>query len=228
MGWARARHIGLAGVSTLRSGDFGATLATVQDGLDIEPFEALVQQMRAHPDGRWLLEHRPRIHSRTLDLAYLQSLPVGTLGERFLQHLIRNDLLRDVEIPPSPFPMSEDAAYAKARWRETHDFRHVLTDLGVSIRDEIVLQAFQLGQFHNRFALLQMTVGPLLAPCHPVRLLRSYLHAWRAGRRAVSLVCVRWESLWATPVEQLRQRLSVPVLSGDPCRWASPPSRRPR
>jgi ubiquinone biosynthesis protein COQ4 len=209
---ARVTHVGRAGLRTLQRWDFGATLATVQDGLDLSPFEALTRQMREDPDGRWLLERRPRIHSRTLDLPYLRSLPPGTLGEGFLQHLIRNDLLRDVEIPPSPFPMSEEAAYAKARWRETHDLRHVMTGLGISIRDEIVLQAFQLGQFHNRFALVQMTVGPLLAPCHPLRLLRSYARAWRAGRAAVPLVCVRWEELWAVPVEELRRQLHVPVL----------------
>jgi ubiquinone biosynthesis protein COQ4 len=209
---SRAVHVGRAGVRTLRRWDFGATLATVQDGLDCEPFEALARRMRADPGGRWLLEHRPRVHSRTLDLGYLRSLPPGTLGERFLQHLIRHDLLRDVEIPPSPFPLSDEGAYAKARWRETHDFRHVMTGLGVSIRDEIVLQAFQLGQFHNRFALVQMTAGPLLAPCHPLRLLRDYLGAWQAGRSAVPLICVRWEALWEQPVERLREELRIVAL----------------
>ena len=209
---ARLAHIVRAGAKTLRTRDFGATLATLQDGLDHSAFERLADIMRADPDGRWLLQHRPRISSGTLDERLLRSLPEGTLGERFLRHLTDNDLLRDVEIPPSPFPLSEEADYAKARWRETHDFRHVLTGLGISIRDEIVLQAFQLGQLPNWFARVQMTAGPLLAPCDPAALARSYLRAWRAGREAVPLACVRWEELWDVPVERLRKELRVGVL----------------
>lgn len=208
----RAVHVVRAGVATLRTRDFGATLATVQDGLDHGAFEALAAAMRADPDGRWLLAHRPRVCARTLDLAWLRSLPAGTLGERFLRHLADHDLLRDVDIPPSPFALPDDAAYAKLRWRETHDFRHVLTGLGTSIRDEIVLQAFQLGQYPNRFALAQMSVGPVLAPCDPVRLIRDYRRAWRAGRRAARLVNVRWEGLWDRPVGELRRALGVEVL----------------
>jgi ubiquinone biosynthesis protein COQ4 len=209
----RLGHVVRAGLATLRSRDFGATLATVQDGLDVDAFELLAATMRADPGGRWLLEHRPRISSATLDAGSLRSLPEGTLGQRFLRHLTANDLLRDVVIPRSPFALSDDAAYAKARWRETHDFRHVLTGLGVSIRDEIVLQAFQLGQYPNRFAWAQMTVGPLLAPCDPVRLVRDYVRAWRAGRDAVALVNVRWEDLWEAPVDALRAHLRVAALT---------------
>lgn len=208
----RVVHVVRAGLATLRTRDFGATLATVQDGVDHGAFEALAAAMRADPDGRWLLAHRPRVCARTLDVDRLRRLPEGTLGQRFLRHLTDHDLLRDVHIPPSPFALSDEAAYAKARWRETHDFRHVLTGLGTSIRDEIVLQAFQLGQYPNRFALVQMTVGPVLAPCDPVRLIRDYRRAWRAGRRAAPLVNVRWEDLWDRPVDALRRALEVEAL----------------
>lgn len=208
----RAAYIVKAGIQTLKSRDFGATLATVQDGLDIRAFVLLAQEMRQTEDGRWLLTHQPRVDTRSLDPARLASLPDGTLGREAYRHLSQHGLLRDVEIPPSPFPLPADAVYAKTRWRETHDFRHVLTGLGVSIRDEIVLQAFQLGQFHNRFAVFQMTFGPVLAPCHPGALARDYLRAWRAGRRAARLISVRWETLLDRPVEALRRDLGVERL----------------
>lgn len=121
-------------------------------------------------------------------------------------------MLRDLVLLPSPFQISADASYARARWRETHDVRHVLTGLGVGIRDEIVLQAFQLGQFDNRFAKLQMLVGPVLEPTAPLALIRDYRRAFAMGRRAVPLIRVRWELLWDRPLDAVRATLGVGPL----------------
>jgi ubiquinone biosynthesis protein COQ4 len=165
--------------------------------------------MQHDPDGRWLLAHRPRLDLDHVDVPALRALPDGTLGREVVLHLERAGLLRNVELAASPFPMSADAEYARTRWRETHDIRHVLTGLGVGIRDEIVLQAFQLGQFDNRFAKLQMVVGPLLQRVDPVALARDYRRAYEMGRRARPLIHVRWEDLWDRQVDELRVVVGV-------------------
>lgn len=209
----RLIHVLRAGIRTLRSRDFGVDLATVQDGLDLSAFEELARRMRADEDGRRLLRERPRLDVAGADVDAFRGLPDGTLGRELLRHLEDADLLRDPPLVPSPFEMSPDAEYAKTRWRETHDVRHVLTGLGVGLRDEVVLQAFQLGQLPNRFAVVQMTVGPLLQPMDPVSLIRDYRRAWLAGRRARPLFQVRWESLWDRRVEDLRVVYGVPRLT---------------
>ena len=168
--------------------------------------------LRASDDGRWLLAHRPRVSLETVEALGLSRLPPGTLGRSLYAHLAGNGLLRELVLPPSPFPLSDDAAYAKARWRETHDLRHVVTGLGTSVRDEVVLQAFQLGQFANRFAGLQMIVGPILSPCRPDRLVRDYARAVRAGHAAVPLAPVRWEDWLHRPVSEVRRALGVAPL----------------
>lgn len=208
----RAFHVLRAGLRTLGSRDFGVDLATVQDGLDLGVFEEMAARMRQTADGRWLLEHRPRITLQTVDVEGLRALPDGTLGREAVRHLESAGLLQDVPLAPSPFPMSDDGAYAKTRWRETHDLRHVLTGLGVGVRDEVVLQAFQLGQIDNRFARLQMLVGPLIEPTAPGPLLRDYRRARAMGRRARPLFDVRWEDLWDRPVEELRVTFGVSHL----------------
>jgi ubiquinone biosynthesis protein Coq4 len=144
----------------------------------------------------------------------MRALPDGTLGREVLRHLEDAGLLVDLELPPSPFELSDAGTYAKQRWRETHDIRHVLTGLNTSVRDEIVLQAFQLGHFHNRFALVQMSVGPLLAPCAPGPLLRDYRRAFGAGRRARRLIDVPWEDLWDRRLDELRVVFGIPTLTG--------------
>ena len=209
----RVAHILLAGIRTLRSRDFGVDLATVQDGLDLTPFERLAKTMAADADGQWLLAHRPRITLADVDVDALRRLPDGYLGREVIRHLENAGLLQDIALKPSPFQMSSEAEYARTRWRETHDIRHVLTGLGVSLRDEIVLQAFQLGQFPNRFALVQMTVGPLLEPTPPLALIRDYRRAYLMGQQAQSLINIRWESLWEERVEDVRARVGVGQLA---------------
>jgi len=210
---SRGLHIVRSGVRTLRTRDFGADLATVQDGLDLRAFERLGRELVSTEEGRRLFEERAALDLGSVDVAAMRALPPGTLGHEVIAHLERNGLLRDVPIPPSPFPLSELGAYAKQRWRETHDIRHVLTGLGTSIRDEVVLQAFQLGHFANRFALVQMAVGPLLDPSALPGLVPRYLAAHRAGREARRLVGVPWEQRWDWRVEDLRVTLNVPPVA---------------
>jgi ubiquinone biosynthesis protein COQ4 len=206
-------HVLRTGSRTLVTRDFGADLAAVQDGLDLTAFEGLGRVLEASETGRTLLAEQPRIDLSSVDVDAMRALPPDTLGHQVLAHLERNALLADIELPASPFDLSPAGSYAKQRWRETHDIRHVLTGLGVSIRDEIVLQAFQLGQFHNRFAMVQMTVGPLLSPMAPGPLIRDYRRAFRAGRAARPLIDIRWESWWDRRVDELRVVLGIPVLS---------------
>lgn len=208
----RGLHVVRSGLKTLRSRDFGVDLAIVQDGLDLDVFERLGQELGGTEDGRRLLEHRPSLDLASVDVDALRALPVGTLGYEVLAHLERNRLLADVVIPPSPFPMSEEGTYAKQRWRETHDIRHVLTGLTTELRDEIVLQAFQLGHFYNRFALVQMTVGPLLDLRIVPGLMSDYRAAYLAGRRARRLIGLPWEERWDWRVEDLRVSLNIPPL----------------
>jgi ubiquinone biosynthesis protein COQ4 len=209
----RALHILRTGSRTLVTRDFGADLAAVQDGLDLTAFEGLGRRLEQSATGRRLLAERPRIDLASVDVDAMRTLPPDTLGHQVLDHLERNALLADIELPTCPFDLSPAAAYAKRRWRETHDIRHVLTGLGISIRDEIVLQAFQLGQFHNRFALVQMTVGPLLSPMAPGPLLRDYRRAYQAGRAARSLIDIPWERYWDRRVDELRVVLGVRPLA---------------
>lgn len=58
-------------------------------------------QMLAVPDGRILLQERPRITTKTVDLPYLQSLPEGTFGRAYADWLAWCKVTPDTRDPVS-------------------------------------------------------------------------------------------------------------------------------
>jgi ubiquinone biosynthesis protein COQ4 len=201
--------------TAIRDRDASAFLARVHGGLGQLAFARLAREMAANADGRSLLSARPRITVAAFDPAALDALPTGSLGRAWFHHLRDNGFIADVAVPEAPLAENPLTSYAKTRWRETHDFRHVLTGLGTSIPDETVLAAFQHAQVPALFSLLVMVLGPFygMSEQNPLRTLAREVTAWRAGYRARSLAAVPYEQLLAVPVDVLRARYAVADLS---------------
>lgn len=53
--------------------------------LDSETYTKLARSWRASSDGRRLLDERPTLQGRYLDLQALERLPPGTLGHEFMR-----------------------------------------------------------------------------------------------------------------------------------------------
>ncbi|GAA6025800.1 hypothetical protein JCM10207_001495, partial [Rhodosporidiobolus poonsookiae] len=104
-----------------------------------------------------------------------------------------------------------DHAYLMQRYRESHDFYHVLLGFGVSLPAELVVKWFELANFGLPVAALSSAFGPLRMEPGERRRLWSTYGPWalRAGARAECLIGVYWEREWETPIEELRRRLGV-------------------
>ncbi len=214
----RAGHVLRAGLWTFRFHDFGSNLAKVQDGVDVATFERLARAFADDPGWQLLMQCQPRFQKGTVALEALELLPDGTLGRELLRHLVDHHLLKGESHPDCPYPASAAAAYAKIRYRETHDVRHVLTGLETSVHDEIVLQAFQLGQVFNWFSVVTMAGGPFMSPrdCLRPAMVVACWRAFRAGRAAAPMFPVFWERLYGERVADLRERFRVVRLGPRP------------
>lgn len=116
--------------------------------------------------------------------------------------------------PPAQVRYIDDPelAYIMQRYRESHDFYHVLLGFGVSLPAELVVKWFELANFGLPVAALSGLFGPLRLedPIERKDLWRTYgPWALRAGARADCLIGVYWEREWETPIAQLRERLGV-------------------
>ena len=195
-----------------------ADLAAIQDSVDGWAFAQIADRMRDSDTGQQLLQERPQITVASVQA--LQHLPEGTLGHAFWHHMASNDILEIPDLGTPTLRWDEETEYARDRYRQTHDVRHILLGVGIEGHEEVILQTFQFAQQPQILSAGIVLLGGLkhaLIDRQWRTLLRLLPQAWRAGRRAVDLSCVRFESLWHLPLAQVRQALSItPVDSIGP------------
>lgn len=97
------------------------------------------------------------------------------------------------------------------RYRESHDFYHVLLGFGVSLPAELVVKWFELANFGLPVALLSGVFGPLRMEASERRRLMDAYVTWalKAGSNAQCLIGVEWEKEWEKDMGQLRRELGV-------------------
>lgn len=105
--------------------------------MDSETYAKLARMWRKSPEGRRLLDQRPTLQGRELDLEALARLPAGTLGHEFVRYFRANG----IEPFVTAFPVANDVDYLSKRYRETHDLFHVITGYGTDEPGEMELQA---------------------------------------------------------------------------------------
>ncbi|WP_086000927.1 Coq4 family protein [Plesiocystis pacifica] len=192
-------------------------LAGIQDNLDGPAFAEAAAHMWADTEGQSLMEDRALLTCAAADWEYFSRLPIDSFGYTVWHHFYVNDLIEDVELQPSRLRWDDDTEYAKARYRSSHDMRHIFLGLGTEVYEEVSLQTFQYAQLPQKLSALVVLFGALklLATGTSWRQLVSLVPlAWRSGKAARSLHCVRFEALWEVPLDELRARYGV-VPVGD-------------
>lgn len=168
----------------------------------------LANQFLINDEGSWLLENRPALDTRHIDLDQLRALPAGTLGREYAGMLDSQMDVNFVGVPPGLPPM---IGFLCQRMRQTHDIWHVLTGYQTDAAGEIELHGFYWGQTGLRSSALIAVVAGMMQsmrgrqPALPVRILRAY---WR-GRRAAPLLPRRWELIWDRPLAELKAELRL-------------------
>jgi len=113
-----------------------------------------------------------------------------------------------------------ELAYIMQRYRESHDFYHVLLGFGVSLPAELVVKWFELANFALPVAALSSAFGPLaMEASERRRLIRTYGRwALECGGSSQCLIGLEWERLWEKDLVELRREVGVtkpPVPFGE-------------
>lgn len=179
--------------------------------MDSETYARLARTWRDSAEGRQLLDERPTLQGRELDLEALARLPAGTLGREFMRYFQDNG----IEPFITAFPVHTDVDYLGKRYRETHDLLHILTGYATDEPGEMELQAFVLGNLHVRQAALILTYSiTRRIKRHGFKGLAAHLRelrlAYRRGQRSREVLSVRYERLWDQPVSVLSNLLCAP------------------
>lgn len=165
--------------------------------------------MLSDTTGRRILRDRPRMTSKTIDVARLQQLPENTVGRAFVGWLEREGIEQDSR-DNVRYIDDEECAYVMQRYRECHDFYHALTGLPVFVEGEVALKAFE---FAN--TLLPMTGLSLFAvlrmkAAQRRRFWNTYL-PWAVtnGVKSKEIINIYWEEQLERDVDELRAELGI-------------------
>ncbi|WFD18171.1 Ubiquinone biosynthesis protein [Malassezia caprae] len=154
--------------------------------------DRLVAQIRSTHEGRCLLTARPSLNSQTVDTAALAELPPGTFGRAWVEWLRANRVGPDGRCEARYMPTFE-TRYVIQRYRETHDFYHVLLGMPTSTLGETVVKFFEAAHMHLPVAALSALGGSL-------RIANDDARAWLArnadGLDMASLMAL---AAWAVP-----------------------------
>lgn len=167
-----------------------------------------------------------------MDWDALSQLPVESFGYNLWHHYYSNGILEEVHIGPSTVHWGDTAEFAKARYRSTHDVRHVMLGLGVHGYEEIVLQTFQFAQLPQKLSALIVVIGGLkhmLIDGRWREILTGAPKAWRAGRTSRFLQNMPVEEMWTQPLTEVRAAYNItPVGDCYPIQQRHPDARMPQ
>ena len=125
-----------------------------------------------------------------VELETLRQLPEGTLGNALAVFLDEHHF---------DLPQTGD-------WvQQTHDIWHVLTGLTPDPEDEFILQVFVRAQVFRPSSAIVVLVGLLTGQLKWTSLRRGL----RLGRIAKQIIHWDIESDWATPLEEVREKLGI-------------------
>jgi ubiquinone biosynthesis protein COQ4 len=190
-----------------RDGDFDAIYKLSAALNDDESFKIMIEALSRHPQGERAFEEYPRLGN--VELEKLHQLSENTLGYAYAEHMLRNNLK-----PLQASVVNNDSEFFVAHITETHDIWHVVTGCDTNITGEIQLEAFYVAQLYaSRFWLALLAKNLLKAVVYDIELTSAYMNAltkgWNLGKEAKSLFGIQWNTLWETPLEEIRASLGL-------------------
>jgi ubiquinone biosynthesis protein COQ4 len=183
--------------------------------------QRLHQAMQHDETGKIILQERPIVSKENIPYQYLLqssqtilSTPSEdiTFGQAYGAFLSKHGFDPD-ERDTIKYISDPDLAYVMLRYRQNHDFFHVLTDLPPTVLGELGLKWLELFQTGLPLAAFSGTIGSFqLDPRMKSILWKEYLPwATRVAQQMEfgALMMVYYEHEWETPLIELRQRLGV-------------------
>lgn len=131
---------------------------------DLSGTRALKQiraKMRNDKEGRQILEERPRIKAKDLNFSRFENMPKNTLGYHYWTFMAHYNFSPD-ERPLVKYVPDMELAYIHQRYKETHDFTHVLMNMGIEVEDELAVKAFEMIQTGLPMTALALVPSPFM------------------------------------------------------------------
>ena len=158
--FGKLRVAATSALAALRDPTRADSVAELGEATGDRALRSIVHQMMSDPVGSRLLREKPRLNSRTLAADSLRELPQYSLGRSYLAYCERYGFSAD-ERPPVTLVADPELAYAMTRYREVHDFLHILTGLPPTVEGELALKTLEAVQTGLPMTVMSALAGPL-------------------------------------------------------------------
>lgn len=211
-GWERWRAAAEAATAALSDPTRDDAVAVLGETTGTLALEGMRNRMMQSDSGREILRDRPIVTETEIPLERWRRAETGSLGYAYAAFMDRHGFHPD-ERKAVRFVEDEELAYVMRRYREMHDFWHVLLRIPPDVKGELALKWFELVQTGLPMNALAAVVGPLrLEPQQRIALWTVDVPwALRAGKRADFLMNVRVEDYLDQEIDGLRERWGIEV-----------------
>ena len=171
---------------------------------ELGPIRSIEEKVMAHREFAGMFERQYVPQAPSFD--FLAACPAGSFGEAVYQHMGRNGF--DFSLWPT-YENKRPIQYLSTRIYQDHDLWHPLLGFGVSVEDELAIQAFGVAQFNSAVGLLLIAGGLLrLIVKDPVRAVEAFgviNEQYALGKRAPFLLATKLHDLLPQPLNEVRK-----------------------
>jgi ubiquinone biosynthesis protein COQ4 len=169
----------------------------------LSPLEAALR------DGARILDERPRIALSKEEVDRLGLLPSASFGRAYFEYLKAHGFSPS-ERGECRLIQDDDLRYVMQRYREVHDFFHVLSGLPPTVLGETGVKWLEMAHMNVPVAALSALIAPARLSYEERTVLVTQLAPWaiRCGTQCEFLLGVRYENLYQENLNDVRKLLN--------------------
>ena len=197
-------------ISGLRDPDNGVHISRLTDLSSMNCLRWIKMKMEETDEGSRILIEKPRVTKESLNFETLKTLKPNTLGSLYYKYMSENNFSPD-ERPVVEYIPDVELAYICQRYKETHDFFHVLLNLGRSIKHEVAVKWFEA--LHLRLpssSIAGLFGGLRLSPAEVNSLYTSLLpEIVENSKNSKFIMGVYYEERLNQDIDELRREMCI-------------------
>lgn len=201
-------------ISGIRDPETADHVSDLTDLSSMNTLRWIKVKMEASEEGQEILDLMPRIDESAIDFGNLRKFDKNTLGYKYYEYMSSNNFTPDAR-PIVRYVPDVELAYICQRYKETHDFYHVLLGYGRTVLDELAVKHFEALHLRLPAASLSALFGPFsLKFSENLSLYSKYLpHVSECAKNCKFLLGINFEKRLKQDLAELRRELNLSSLN---------------
>ncbi|XP_065362377.1 ubiquinone biosynthesis protein COQ4 homolog, mitochondrial [Calliphora vicina] len=178
-----------------------------------QALQNILHTMKSSEEGQRILQHKPRINTRTVDIEKLRHMPENSLGRAYVKFLDDNQVTPDSRMEVR-FMDDPELAYIMTRYRECHDLVHTILDMPTNMLGEVAVKWFEALNNGLPMCYGGAIFGAMRLKAKNRKSYRNDYLPWaiKNGKHAKPLMSVFWEERWEQDIDEIRKELKITKL----------------